>query len=109
MSTVQSGPSLADESELADPARRTATHSKQPIPVSPRRSSRARRALWPAIKFLLPNIVGFLAFTLFPVVFAFWMAFTNWTLKPAVAFRYVWLQNFTDLLGVRARNHGHPA
>jgi multiple sugar transport system permease protein len=70
---------------------------------------RVRRSLWTALKFLLPNLVGFLAFTLFPVLFAFWMAFTNWTLKPAVAFRYVWLQNFTDLLGVRPLSESHPA
>ncbi|HEX5323380.1 MAG TPA: sugar ABC transporter permease [Capsulimonadaceae bacterium] len=109
MSTTQSGPSLASENDPAAPVRVAATHPEPPVSHSPRRSARSRNALWPATKFLLPNIVGFLAFTLFPVVFAFWMAFTNWTLKPAVGFRYVWLQNFTDLLGVRALNHSQPA
>jgi multiple sugar transport system permease protein len=51
--------------------------------------------------FLLPNLVGFLAFTLFPVLFSLWMAFTNWSLKPAVTLEYVGFRNFTDLLGVR--------
>lgn len=49
--------------------------------------------------FLLPNLLGFLAFTLFPVVLSFLMAFTNWTLKPAVPLEYVGARNFTDLLG----------
>jgi multiple sugar transport system permease protein len=42
------------------------------------------------------------AFTLFPVVFSLWMAFTNWTLKPAVAFEFLGHRNFQDLLGMRA-------
>ncbi len=50
-----------------------------------------------ALGFLMPNLVGFLMFTLLPVLFSFWMAFTNWTLKPAVPFEYVGLRNFVDL------------
>jgi multiple sugar transport system permease protein len=108
MSTIQSGPTLAGGNDPAAPATAAAISEPQKE-ISARRRARNRRALAPAIKFLLPNILGFAAFTLFPVIFAFWMAFTNWTLKPAVAFRYVWLQNFTDLLGVRALNESHPA
>lgn len=52
-----------------------------------------------ALGFLLPNLLGFLLFTLFPVLFSFWMAFTNWTPKPAVKFTYLGLRNFTDLMG----------
>ncbi|HQK93506.1 MAG TPA: sugar ABC transporter permease [Armatimonadota bacterium] len=51
--------------------------------------------------FLMPNFLGFLAFTVFPVVLSLWMAFTNWTLKPALGFEFLGLRNFTDLLGVR--------
>src|SRR5579872_46647 len=58
--------------------------------------------------FLLPNFLGFVAFTLFPVLLSLWMAFTNWTLKPAVAFEVLGLRNFTDLLGVRALADPRP-
>jgi multiple sugar transport system permease protein len=62
-----------------------------------------------ALGFLAPNLVGFLIFTLFPVLFSFWMAFTNWTPKPAVKFAYVGLRNFSDLLGVRALDRPHAS
>ena len=62
-----------------------------------------------AAGFLAPNLVGFLAFTFFPVLFSFWMAFTNWSLKPAVIFHYVGMRNFTDLLGVRPIAQADPA
>src|SRR5579872_4914959 len=58
--------------------------------------------------FLLPNFLGFVAFTLFPVLLSLWMAFTNWTLKPAVAFEFLGLRNFSDLLGLRALSDPHP-
>src|SRR5882672_4441150 len=70
--------------------------------------SRPRRIPLAAIGFLLPNLAGFLLFTLFPVLFSFWMAFTNWTPKPAVKFAYLGLRNFTDLLGVRALDQPQP-
>jgi len=57
--------------------------------------------------FLLPNFLGFFCFTLFPVLFSFFMVFTNWTLKPAVAFEVVGLRNLTDLLWVRPLGEGH--
>jgi multiple sugar transport system permease protein len=59
-----------------------------------------------AVGFLLPNFLGFLAFVLFPVGLSFVMAFTNWTLKPAVPFNVVGLRNFRDLLGFRPVNAG---
>ena len=58
--------------------------------------------------FLLPNILGFLAFTFFPVLLSLFMAFTNWTLKPAVGLRFLGLRNFTDLLGMRALGEANP-
>jgi multiple sugar transport system permease protein len=58
--------------------------------------------------FLAPNFLGFLGFTLFPVLFSLWMAFTNWSLKPAVEFQVLGLRNFTDLLGVRPLIDPHP-
>ncbi|MBM4149513.1 MAG: sugar ABC transporter permease [Lentisphaerae bacterium] len=56
--------------------------------------------------FLLPNFLGFFCFTLFPVLFSLFMVFTNWTLKPAVAFEVVGLRNLNDLLGVRPLGDG---
>lgn len=37
------------------------------------------------------------------------MAFTNWSLKPAVRFEFVGLRNFADLLGARPLGAAHPA
>ncbi len=65
------------------------------------------RSLVAALGFLLPNFIGFLTFTLFPVLFSFWMAFTNWSLKPAVAFEFVGLRNMIELLGVRPISESH--
>lgn len=63
---------------------------------------------WLVLAFLLPNVGGFLLFTLAPVLLSFWMAFTNWSLKPAVKFEFLGLRNFSDLLGVRAVDQPHP-
>lgn len=55
------------------------------------------------LAFLAPNIAGFLAFTLVPLVVSLIMAFTNWDLrlhnmfKPGVAPRFVGLDNFYRL------------
>src|SRR5262245_8885509 len=57
-----------------------------------------RRTWLVVAAFLLPNLAGFLVFTLAPVVLSFGMAFTNWSLKPAVRFEWLGLRNFTDLL-----------
>ncbi|BDI28995.1 hypothetical protein CCAX7_10460 [Capsulimonas corticalis] len=70
---------------------------------------RERSAILAALAFLLPNLIGFLAFTFFPVIFSLWMSFTNWSLKPAVKFEYVGLRNFTDLLAVNSVGAGAPA
>jgi ABC-type sugar transport system permease subunit len=61
-----------------------------------------------AFGFLLPNFAGFLAFTFLPVVVSFWMAFTNWSLKPAVKFQYIGMRNFVDLVGARPIDHPAP-
>lgn len=69
---------------------------------------RERQAIWAALGFLLPNLIGFLAFTFFPVVLSFGMAFTNWSLKPAIKFQFVGLRNYADLLGARPLDQGQP-
>ena len=58
------------------------------------------------LAFLLPNIVGFLIFTLFPVILSFVMAFTNWSLKPGQPLQWVGLRNFGDLLGMNPLQEG---
>ena len=55
-----------------------------------------------ATLFLLPNIVGVIIFTAFPVVFSLVMAFTNWDLKQHNQFSdqplsFVGFRNFVDL------------
>jgi multiple sugar transport system permease protein len=45
--------------------------------------------------FILPNFIGFAAFTVFPIMFAFYMAFMNWDLsKPP---EFIGLGNFAAL------------
>jgi multiple sugar transport system permease protein len=46
--------------------------------------------------FILPNFIGFACFTIFPILFSFYMAFMNWDLsKPPV---FVGLGNFATLV-----------
>jgi len=71
--------------------------------------TKARPRQMAHIGFLLPNLLGFLVFTLMPVLLSFWMAFTNWTLKPAVHLEFLGLRNFSDLLGVRALDREYSA
>jgi multiple sugar transport system permease protein len=61
------------------------------------------RRLLVGLFFLLPNILGFLAFILVPLVMSFGMAFTDWDFLRHNAFRheplnFVGLANFTRLL-----------
>ena len=54
--------------------------------------------------FLAPNILGFLSFTLLPLVLSLMLAFSNWDLRLHNMFRdeplkFVGLDNFTRLLG----------
>lgn len=58
---------------------------------------RGRRHLT-ALLFLAPNLLGFAAFTLVPVLLSFAGSFTNWSLRPAAPLRFVGLDNYTRLL-----------
>ena len=54
------------------------------------------------IGFLMPNILGFLAFTVIPLLMSIYMAFTDWNLEMHNYFRsepitFVWFENFTKL------------
>ena len=69
------------------------------------RSGKGRpgRRLAVGLAFLGPNILGFLMFTLLPLIFALVLAFTNWDLRLHNQFqdeplRFVGIDNFTRLL-----------
>ncbi len=51
-----------------------------------------------ALAFLIPNFVGFLAFTAGPVVFSLIVSFSNWNLQQTVPFAWTGLQNYRELL-----------
>jgi len=50
-----------------------------------------------ALLFLLPNLIGFLVFTLIPVLFSFFISFTKWDFFSAP--KFVGLTNFIRLIG----------
>ncbi|UCF61504.1 MAG: sugar ABC transporter permease, partial [Anaerolineaceae bacterium] len=62
--------------------------------VSWTRHWKVREALWGYL-FLLPNILGFLAFNLFPLLFAIGMSFTRWDLISQPTF--IGLSNYEKL------------
>ncbi len=64
---------------------------------------RSRREVATGLLFLAPNILGFLAFTLLPLVLSLLLAFSNWDLRLHNMFRdeplkFVGLDNFSRLL-----------
>ncbi|MEW6356087.1 MAG: sugar ABC transporter permease [Planctomycetota bacterium] len=64
------------------------------------------RSLATGLAFIMPNILGFLVFTLFPLVFSLVMAFTNWDIRLHNMFkddpvRFVGFENFVRLLTER--------
>lgn len=64
---------------------------------------RERRNIYLGLAFLAPNILGVLVFTVFPVVFSLFMAFSNWDLKQHNMFlqqpiAFVGLDNVRELL-----------
>lgn len=65
-------------------------------------SRKQTRNLATGLAFIGPNVVGFLVFTLFPLIFSLIMAFTNWDLRLHNAFtaespHFVGLANFSRL------------
>jgi multiple sugar transport system permease protein len=62
-----------------------------------------KRRLAAGIGFLLPNLLGFLAFTFIPLLIAIYMAFTNWDLRlhngrfRNEPLKFVFLDNFIQL------------
>lgn len=59
------------------------------------RGALARRETLTAYGFLLPNLIGFLVFTLLPVVAALLISFTSWDLlRPP---RWIWFDNYVRM------------
>jgi len=73
--------------------------------MPPNKAARIRSAKQTAtgLAFLAPNILGFLAFTLLPLVFSLVLAFTNWDIrfhnqfKPDSVLKFVGFANFTGI------------
>jgi len=61
--------------------------------------SHARRhEFYAALLFLLPNFVGFLVFTVWPVFFSLVISFSNWNLQQTIPFQWIGLENYIKLL-----------
>jgi len=71
-------------------------------------SSRLRRAeALAAVGFLLPNVIGFLVFTLLPVIAAFALSLTDYDLsRLSTGAHFVGLRNFVQLLGFHSESGG---
>lgn len=70
-------------------------------------NKRDRNNLIAGIGFITPNVLGFLTFTLIPLVFSFYLAFTNWDLRFHNIYKdgpiqFVGLDNFLYLLNPAA-------
>lgn len=50
-----------------------------------------------AALFLAPNLIGFLVFTLGPILMSLGGSFTTWSLKPLVPLQFIGLANYVDL------------
>jgi len=60
--------------------------------------------------FILPNFLGFLAFTLLPVLASLCLSFVEWdVIRPIGTAAFVGLDNYTDLLGTQEHNNGVAA
>ncbi len=62
----------------------------------PRPSAVRRREIWAGYGFLTPNLIGFLIFTLLPVLAALALSFTEWDLIRPI--QWVGLRNYIRLL-----------
>lgn len=58
---------------------------------------RKRADFLAAMLFLLPNLLGFLIFTVGPVLFSLVVSFSNWRLQRTVPFAWIGLTNFREL------------
>lgn len=51
-----------------------------------------------AMVFLLPNFLGFVTFTVGPVLFSLFISFSNWNLQRTIPFQWTGFGNFLELL-----------
>lgn len=56
-----------------------------------------RKNIGIALLFLAPNLIGFLLFTLVPVLLSLGGSFTSWSLRPSVPLEFVGLANYIAL------------
>lgn len=61
----------------------------------PRMTRRQRRDLWLGLAFVSPWLVGFLVFTVYPVIASLYFSFTDYNVVSAP--RWIGLRNYTDL------------
>jgi multiple sugar transport system permease protein len=59
--------------------------------------TRKKVDFWAAMFFLLPNLLGFLVFTVGPVLFSLIVSFSNWRLQRTVPFAWIGFANFHEL------------
>jgi ABC-type sugar transport system permease subunit len=69
------------------------------LPAVIRRPSLARREALVGMAFISPWIIGFLAFTLIPMIATLGFTFTNFTLAQEDPLRFVGLDNYQRLIG----------
>src|ERR1051325_4960300 len=67
---------------------------------------RLQNDLGPALGFLLPNFLGFVIFTAFPVLFSLGAAFTNWDLQHIFPLAFIGTENFRRLFYDAFRHRG---
>ena len=62
-------------------------------------TTKGRHREWlAAVGFLAPNFIGFLVFMAGPLVFSLAVSFTNWNLQRTIPFRFIWLDNYIELM-----------
>lgn len=76
----------------------------RPSDIRPSKAAKTRaiRQTATGLAFLAPNILGFMTFTLLPLIFSLVLAFTNWDIRfhnmfKDIPLRFVGFQNFTQL------------
>ncbi len=64
-------------------------------------TAREKQNVKVALLFLAPNLLGFLVFTLGPVIISMGGSFTTWSLRPSVPLQFIGLTNYIELLSDR--------
>ena len=77
----------------------TATTTPGIVGPPKRRGTVKLRQIGQALPFVLPNLLGFLVFTTWPILFSLAMAFSNWNLQRSTPFQWIGFENFVVLFG----------